>query len=80
MDYIIHFEAMYNKIVPVEDCSYKSLHEIHNHFMYNLRVTDRPLSELLETILFLKVTALIGNDTFIFYLYKMDTLPNSYYV
>ena len=49
---------MYNKIVPVEDCSYKSLHEIQNHFMYNVYVTDRPLAELLETILLLKVTAL----------------------
>ena len=58
MDYVIYSEILYNKIVPVEDCSYKSLHETHNHFMYTLRVTDRPLSELLETILFLKATAL----------------------
>ena len=48
---------MCNKIVLVEDCSYKSLHEIHNHFTYNLRITDRPLSELLEAILFIKVVA-----------------------
>ena len=58
MDYIVYFETMYNKIVLVEDCSYKSLHEIHNHFTYNLRIIDRPLAELLEAILFLKVTAL----------------------
>ena len=58
VDYRIHFETMYNKVVPVEDCSSKSLHEINNHFTYNLRITDRPLSELLETILSLKVTAI----------------------
>ena len=57
MDYRIYFETMCNEIAPVEDYSHKSLHEIHNHFMYNLRVTDRPLSELLETIV-LKATAL----------------------
>ena len=58
MDYIIYFETMYNKIVPVEDCSYKSVNEIHNRFTYNLRITDIPLAEFLEAILFLKVTAL----------------------
>ena len=52
MDYIIYFEIMYKKIVLVEDCSYKALHEIHNHFLRNLHVTDKPLAELLETILF----------------------------
>ena len=57
MDYIIYFQTMYNRIL-VEDCSYKGLYEIHNHFMYNLRITDRPLAELLETILFLKATAI----------------------
>ena len=56
-DYITYFKFMYNKKVHVEDCSYNSLHEVHNHFQYNLRVTDRPLAELLETILSLKVTA-----------------------
>ena len=49
---------MYNTRVPFEGCSYTSLHEIHNRFIYNLRITDRPLAELLETILFLKVTSL----------------------
>ena len=56
MDYIIYFETMYDEIAPVEDNSYTSSHEIHNHFTYNLRTTDRPLSELLEEILFIKVT------------------------
>jgi hypothetical protein len=49
---------MYNKIVPVQDCSFGSLKAIHNHFQHNLKVTDKPLAELLEVILFLKVTAL----------------------
>ena len=54
MDYIICVETMYNKMVHVEDCSYKGVHEIHNHFTYSLRITDRPVAELLETILLLK--------------------------
>ena len=57
-DYIVYFKITYRKIFLVEDCSCKSLHEIQNHFKYNLRVTDRPLAESLETILFLKATAL----------------------
>ena len=50
-DYIVYFETMYDRIVPVQDCSYNSLHEIHNHFQGYLHVTDKPLAELLETIL-----------------------------
>ena len=42
----------------LEYCSYKGLNEIHNRFTYNLRITDRPLSELLEAKLFVKVTAI----------------------
>ena len=49
---------MYDKILSVKDCSYKGLTEIHNHFLCNLHVTDKPLAELLETILPLKVNAL----------------------
>ena len=57
IDYIIYFELMYNKKVPVEDCAYNGLDEINNHFQYTLHVTDKKLVELLETILFSKVTA-----------------------
>ena len=57
-DYITYFQVMYNKIVPVEDCKFGSLKAIHKHFQHNLQVTDKPLAELLEVILFLKVTAL----------------------
>ena len=51
-DYILYFESMYDKIVDVKDCSYTSLTEIHNRFLCNLHVTDKPLAELLEAILF----------------------------
>ena len=57
-DYIVHFQTMYDKIVHVKDCSYTSLTEIHNHFLCNLHVTDKPLAELLEVILCLKVDVL----------------------
>ena len=56
-DYITYLQIMYNKIVPVEDCKFGSLKAIHKHFQHNLQVTDKPLAELLEVILFLKVTA-----------------------
>ena len=46
-----------NKKVIVDDCEYKSLYDTHNHFMSNLRLTDKQLAEMLETILFLKVVA-----------------------
>ena len=39
------------------DCSYTSLLEIHNHYQHNLRLTDKPLAELLEALLFLKAFA-----------------------
>ena len=48
---------MYNKHIHVEYCSYKSLNEIHNHFTNTVRITDRPLHELLEAILFIQVVA-----------------------
>ena len=48
---------MYTKIVPAEDCKFSNFTTIHNHFQHNLKVTDKPLAELLEVILFLKVTA-----------------------
>ena len=57
-DYITYFKMTYNRKVLVEDCSYKRLHEIHNHFQYKLRVTDKPLAELLEILLVLKVDTL----------------------
>ena len=40
---------MYNKKVLVEDGEYKSSYDIHNHLLYNLRITDKQLAELLET-------------------------------
>ena len=58
MDYRIYFKMMYTKRIHVEDCPYKGLHEIHNHFMCKLRVTDKPLAELLEIALVLGANAL----------------------
>ena len=52
MDYILYFETLRNNKVLVEVCEYESLCEIHNHFLYNLRITDKQVAELLETILF----------------------------
>ena len=66
IDYVIYFDIMYNRIVLVEDCACKSLYEIHNHFLYNLRVTDKQLAVLLETILFWKVLAVNWNRILIF--------------
>ena len=56
-DYIHYFQIMYNNRVPVEDCKFKNCSAMHNHFQYNLKVTDKPLAELLEVILFLKFNA-----------------------
>lgn len=56
VDYIRYFQIMYNERFVEEDCRFNSLHEIHKHFQYNLQVTDKPLAELLEVILFLTVT------------------------
>ena len=64
MCYIIYFETMYNKKVPVEDCEYKGLYEIRKHFLYNLRITDKQLAELLETVLFSKVVAVNWENRF----------------
>ena len=47
---------MYNKVIE-KDSSYNSLFEIHKHYKYNLRLTDKPFAELLEAISFLKVVA-----------------------
>ena len=55
-DYITYFQITYNKIVRVQDISFDSFTKIHNHFQHNLQVIDKPLAELLEVILFLKVT------------------------
>ena len=57
-DYITYFQLMYNKIVPVEDCNFGNFTALHDHFQHNLKVTDKPLAELLEVILLIKVTAL----------------------
>ena len=48
---------MYNNIVPIENCKIENFRAMHNHFQHNLKDTDKPLAELLEVILFLKVTA-----------------------
>ena len=63
-DYIVYFETMYDITVPNKDCKYKSLTEIHNHFLCDLHITDKPLAELLEAILFLKVNALNWKSEF----------------
>ena len=72
MDYLIYFETMYSKKVPGEDCEYKGLYEIHNHFLYNLRTTDKQLAGLLETILFSKVVAVNWENSFNFRLSIYD--------
>ena len=54
-DYITYFKTMYNKEVIESDCAHDSLFEIHNHYKYNLHLTDKPLAELLEGVLCLKV-------------------------
>ena len=51
-DYIKHFKIMYNKKAVEKYSSYNSLFEIHNNYEFNLRITDKPLAELLEAILF----------------------------
>ena len=56
---------MYNKKIIEKDCSRNSLFEIHNHYQYNLHLTDKPLAELLEVILFLKVCAVNWETEFI---------------
>ena len=49
---------MYNKTFTVKDRSFNNLHAIHSYFHNKLRVTDKPLAELLEIIQFLKFHAL----------------------
>ena len=56
VDYIRYFQTMYNESFIKEVFRFSSLHKIHKHFQYNLQVTDKPLAELLEVILFLRVT------------------------
>ena len=56
VDYIRYFQIMYNERFVEEVRRFSSLHEIHKQFQYNLQVTDKPLAELLEVILFLTVT------------------------
>ena len=48
---------MYNNIVPIENSSFDSFTTIHNHVQHDLNITDKPLAELLEVILLLKVNA-----------------------
>ena len=40
-DYKLYSKTMYNKKVIVYDCEYKSLYDIHNHFLCNLHLTDK---------------------------------------
>ena len=54
---ITYFKTMYNKKVFGKDCAHNILFEIHNHYKYNLHLTDKPLAELLEVVLSLKVVA-----------------------
>ena len=56
-DYIIYFQISYRKFIHPDDQKFDSLISIHSHFQHNLKVTDRPLAEILEVILLLKVTA-----------------------
>ena len=56
-DYLNYFQIMYNNIVPIENCKFENFTTIHNHVQHYLKVTDKPLAELLEVILFLKVNA-----------------------
>ena len=56
VDYIRYFQIMYNESCIKEVFRFSSLHKIHKQFQYNLQVTDKPLAELLEVILFLRVT------------------------
>ena len=49
---------MYNKTFTEKDRSVGTLHAIHNRFQNKLRVTDKPLAELLEIIQVLKSHAL----------------------
>ena len=58
IDYITYFQIMYNITFTVKDRSFNNLHAIHNHFQNKLRVTDKPLAELLEIVTFLKFHAL----------------------
>ena len=65
-DYITYFKTMYHKKVIEKDCSHNSLFEIHNHYQYNLHLTDKPLAELLEVVLFVKVIAVNLENSFNF--------------
>ena len=76
-DYINYLYILYNKKVHVEDCEYKGLSEIHNQFLYNLRITDKQLAEMLETILCFKAFAVNWENSFNFRIYicMMEQLP-----
>ena len=54
----------FSKLCIIEDCEYKSLYDVHNHFQYNLRLTDKQVAEMLETILCLKVFAVNSGKQF----------------
>ena len=74
-DYIIYFQISYRKLIHPDDCAFGSLIAIHSHFQHNLKVTDRPLAQLLEVILLLKVTAYNLEPLSFFKTYIMDKLP-----
>ena len=57
MEYRISFQDTYKQLVHPDDREFGSLIAIDSHVQQNLKVTDRPLAEILETILLLKVTA-----------------------
>ena len=54
-DYITYFQMSYKQFIHPDDCNLDTLIAIHSHFQHNLKVTDRPLVEILETILLLKL-------------------------
>ena len=62
MDLMIQIILLISKLCTIKhieaDCSYNRLFEIQNHYKYNLRLTDKPLAELLEAILVSKVVAI----------------------
>ena len=56
-DYITYSQISYRKRIHPDDQKFGSLIAIHSNFQHNLNITDRPLAEILEAILLLKVTA-----------------------
>ena len=56
-DYITYFQMSYRKLIHPDDCNFDTLIAIHSHFKHILKLTDKSFSQILETILLLKVTA-----------------------